>query len=232
MRAIPATVLVAAAGALTCPVSAWADATITADDGFAFGNANPTIEVGQKVVWTFANPGVQHNVAATSGNWSFRSGDLSVNHGSHEFTFTAPGSYSYVCELHAPGMAGTVTVLAPGQAPPPPGTPPPAPPGTPPPVPPPDNQGFDRERPQLTAVSVKRTRRAARVRFLVSETATVTLRLRGAGSVRTLRAQVKAGRRSVLVRRLRAARYTLELQARDAAGNRSGMRRATVRRPR
>jgi plastocyanin len=219
------------AGVLAVPGAAMADATVTSNDGFAFGNANPTIAVGEKVVWVFSNPGVQHNAAATGGNWSFRTGDLSVNHGTHEFTFTAPGTYSYVCELHAPGMAGTVTVLAPGQAPPPSGSPPP-PPSSPPPVPAPDNQVSDRERPELHAVSVRRMRRAARVRFLVSETSTITLRLRGAGSARTLRAQVKAGRRSVLVRRLRGARYRIELQARDASGTRSSRRVTTVRRAR
>ena len=231
-NAIPAALAAAVVGVFACPAAAAADATVTANDGFAFGNPNPTIQVGEKVVWTFANPGVEHNVAATGGNWSFRSGNVSVNHGNHEFTFAAAGTYSYVCELHAPGMAGTVTVLAPGQAPPPGGTPPPAPPGSPPPVPPPDPGTTDRERPHLSVVSVRRTRHTARVRFLVSETSTVTLRLRRAGSMRTLRAQVKAGRRSVLVRRLRTSRYRLELRARDAGGNWSSWRRAMVRRAR
>jgi len=220
-------VLAALAGLLFAPATAVADATVTSNDSFVFGNANPTINVGEKVVWAFSNPGVQHNVAATGGNWSFRSGNVSVGHGTHEYTFAAAGSYSYICELHAPGMAGTVTVLAPGQAPPPPGSAPPT--GSPPPVPEPDGTS-DRERPQLNVVSVRRTRRAARVRFLLSETSTVTFRLRGAGSARTLRRQVKAGRRSVLVRQLRSARYRIEIQARDAAGNRSSRRLATVRR--
>jgi plastocyanin len=44
-------------------------------------------------------------------------------------TFTAPGTYAYVCGLHG-SMTGSVTVLAPG------GTPPPAPPPPPPPPPP------------------------------------------------------------------------------------------------
>jgi plastocyanin len=224
-------VLAAVAGLLICPSAALADATVTSDDGFVFGNANPAIQVGEKVVWQFSNPGVAHNVAATGGNWTFRSGDVTVNHGTHEFTFTAPGSYSYVCELHQPGMAGTVTVLAPGQTPPPPGSPPPAPPGSPPPVPPPTGAATDTADPQLSRVSVSRTRSAARVRFRVSETATVTLRLRGA-STRTLRRQVKAGRRAVLVRGLRRGRYRIELRARDASGNRSAWRHTSVRRAR
>ena len=234
-NAIPAAVTAALAGIVAFPAVAAADATVTANDSFAFGNPNPVIQTGEKVVWSFSNPGVAHNVAATGGNWSFRSGEVSVSHGTHEFTFTAAGTYHYVCELHAPGMAGTVTVLAPGQAPPPPGSPPPPPPGGgpggTPPVPPPDGS-TDHERPHLNVVSVRRTRHTARVRVLLSETATVTLRLRGAGSTRTLRRQVKSGRRTVVVRRLRSARYRVDLQARDAGGNRSAMRRTTVRRAR
>ncbi len=225
---VPVAALLATAGALIAPAGAMAaDATVTANDGFAFGNANPTIAVGEKVVWTFANPGVAHNVAATGGNWSFRSGAVSVSHGTHEFTFAAAGSYSYVCELHAPGMAGTVTVLAPGQTPPPPGTPPPG--GPPPSVPPPDGQVADTVKPRLSRVSVTGLRRAARVRFRLSETATVTMRIRRGRSARTLRVHAPAGRRSVLVPGLRRARYRIELQARDATGNRSAWRKTSLR---
>ncbi len=67
-------------------------------------------------------------------------------------------------------------------------------------------------------------RRAVRVRFSLSEPATVTLRVKKRRSVlKTARVQARAGSRSVTVRssRLTKGRYTVEIEARDAFGNRS-----------
>ena len=226
-----AALVAALAGALTLPGAAMAaDAVVTADDSSVFGNANPVIQVGEQVTWSFANPGTEHNVAASSANWSFSSGTWTRNHGQHAYTFAAAGTYSYVCQLHAPGMGGTVTVLGPGQAPPPPGSPPP--PGTDPttPVPPPPDAGVtDRSAPRISEVSVRWRKRTAQVRFRLSETATVTLELARPGWRRTLRVQLARGRRTVSVPRLKAARYEVALRARDASGNRSPRRSLRTR---
>jgi hypothetical protein len=75
-----------------------------------------------------------------------------------------------------------------------------------------------------------------RVRFSLSEPATVTLRIKRRGSRKALksaRVQAAAGMRSVTLRskRLRKGRYTVEIQARDAYGNRSSLakKRLTLR---
>ena len=227
-----AALVAALAGALSLPgAAAAADAVVTADDSSVFGNPNPTINVGERVTWSFANPGTQHNVASSSGNWSWTSGPFSLNHGQHTYTFTAPGTYSYVCQLHPPGMSGTVTVLGPGGTPPPPGSAPPPPGGTPTtPVPPPPDAGdTDRAAPRISGLAVRWAKRTARVRFRLSETATVTVELSRPGWQRTLRLQLTRGRRTVSVPRLQAARYRIALRARDASGNRSPLRSMRTR---
>jgi len=92
----------------------------------------------------------------------------------------------------------------------------------------------DKGAPALSVVRVRRVRRGARVTFRLSEPATVTLRFKKRRSgkvVRTVHLQARPGRRTVAVRssRLRRGRFTIELQARDAAGNRSAMIRSSVR---
>jgi plastocyanin len=80
------------------------------------------ISVGDKVHWT--NPGVithtvtfdpaqattASDVALPAGVQSFGSDDLEQD-GTYEHTFTAKGTYKYVCKYHeAMGMVGTVIV--------------------------------------------------------------------------------------------------------------------------
>jgi len=69
-----------------------------------------------------------------------------------------------------------------------------------------------------------------RVRFRLSEPATVTVRVkRGRKIIKSKRVQAGVGTHSVRLRskRLRKGRYTVEVLARDASGNRS--RLATMR---
>ena len=75
---------------------------------------------------------------------------------------------------------------------------------------------------------LKAARRAVRVRFALSEPATVTIKVKRRGSKKVLksaRLQAPAGTRSVTLRskRLKSGRYTVEIQARDAFGNRSSV---------
>ena len=87
----------------------------------------------------------------------------------------------------------------------------------------------------MRSVKVKALQRAVRVQFRLSEPATVTIRVK-----RRLAqgAQVGAGpgarrhaHRDASQQRLRKGRYTIEIQARDAFGNRSSLaaKRLTLR---
>jgi plastocyanin len=65
-----------------------------------------SVVVGVGGTVTFQWTGV-HNVSIPSlGN----SSGEAVSGGSHAVTFSAPGSYAFVCDAHANTMTGTVTV--------------------------------------------------------------------------------------------------------------------------
>jgi type II secretory ATPase GspE/PulE/Tfp pilus assembly ATPase PilB-like protein len=86
----------------------------------------------------------------------------------------------------------------------------------------------------MHAIHVKPRRRGFKVRLRVSEPATVTLKVskRGRKQVLTRVKKRAAGSGLTLTvrdRRLKRGRYTLKLVARDAAGNRSGARKVSVR---
>jgi plastocyanin len=71
-----------------------------------FDPAAITAKVGQKIVWTNADP-IAHTVTATD-NAKFDSGTLEAG-GTFSYVTKKAGSISYVCEFH-PGMTGTITV--------------------------------------------------------------------------------------------------------------------------
>ena len=78
----------------------------------------------------------------------------------------------------------------------------------------------------LRGLKVKRSKRALRVRFRLSEDAKVRIGVRRRGAKRPVKVktvQVRAGKRSVKLRtgRLRKGRYTIRAVAIDAAGNAS-----------
>ncbi|MCB1058995.1 MAG: T9SS type A sorting domain-containing protein [Calditrichaeota bacterium] len=85
--------------------------------GISFTPANLTIQQGDTVRWM--NQGGFHNVAEVSTPPVFRSGDPTSSNFTYDFVFAAPlsGTYSYICEIHAPSMAGTITVEAGGSPP-------------------------------------------------------------------------------------------------------------------
>lgn len=85
----------------------------------SFSPANLVIQVGDTV--RFTNNGGLHNVAATSGatfrcadgcdgDGSGGDGTPSADAWSFTIVFNTPGTINYLCEIHAPGMAGTITV--------------------------------------------------------------------------------------------------------------------------
>jgi plastocyanin len=76
-----------------------------------FNPADVTIKAGQTVTWT-NDEAVAHDVDGSGQGVNFSSGpEGGMNEGdTFKFTFDKPGKYDYVCRVHAPGMAGTVTV--------------------------------------------------------------------------------------------------------------------------
>jgi amicyanin len=95
-----------AATAPGAPTSAPAPAT-TADIGivdFKFTPAALTVKVGTTVLWTNKDT-IAHTVNFTGGvNSSLLNQNDRFTH-----TFTAPGTYDYICSIH-PFMHGSVTV--------------------------------------------------------------------------------------------------------------------------
>jgi plastocyanin len=159
-----------------------------------------------------------------------------VTTGSYPHQFDTEGTYKYICQIH-PQMKGTITVGTPAEEPPPddddpPSSPPPTGgthPTTPAPTP-----SADSVKPTVKRVKLKALRRAVRVRFRLSEPATVTVRVkRGSKVLKSKRVQAGAGTHSVTLRskRLKKGRYTVEVLARDASGNRSRLasKRLSVR---
>ena len=182
-----------------------------------------SVNVGDTVTWRFDGTTQAHNVKSTTPNWNIDT-NFAVAGPPAAYTFTAEGVYDFVCELHA-SMTGRVTV------------------GTPPP-PPPSQQSFandqpsltaferpDPIKPRLTAVRAAPVRNGARVRFRLSEPARVTVRIKLAGiTIKSARRTFKGGRRSIVVRDRRLdGRYRVEVFARDLAGNRSAVKRTSVR---
>jgi hypothetical protein len=217
------------------------------------------VNTGESVTWQI-NDELPHNVEGVDGpdaGWAdgaYTSPIVAV--GVAEYTFTQPGTYTYLCTVHPTQMTGTVTVTGPPVTPTPTPSPttspspsptaePPAPTPSPGPsgqtpstpgdtTPAPGTAARDSAAPALSGLRVKGIRRGARLTFRVSETASVTVRFKKRKSrkvVRTARRQVRAGKRTITVRggRLRRGRYTVELEARDSGGNRTPVQTASVR---
>ena len=68
-----------------------------------------TVTTGDTVRWSFNGSTLPHNVHGTSPNWSpALQSPIATGQAPVEYTFTAPGVYSFVCDVH-PSMTGTVT---------------------------------------------------------------------------------------------------------------------------
>ncbi len=76
-----------------------------------FEPGDVTIKTGESVTWT-NDEAVPHDVEGGGGDVKFSSGAEGGMNDGDEFTFTfkKAGTYDYICRVHAPGMAGTVTV--------------------------------------------------------------------------------------------------------------------------
>ena len=76
-----------------------------------FEPGDVTIKAGETVTWT-NDESVPHDVDGGGAGVKFSSGEEGgMDEGAtFKFTFDKAGTYDYVCRVHAPGMAGTVTV--------------------------------------------------------------------------------------------------------------------------
>ncbi len=77
-----------------------------------FEPAELSVSAGDTITFT-NNESVPHDVHKTSGPGpDFSSGDTGgmMNGDTFKLTLDEPGTYEYVCNVHAPGMAGTITV--------------------------------------------------------------------------------------------------------------------------
>ncbi|MBI5059012.1 T9SS type A sorting domain-containing protein [candidate division KSB1 bacterium] len=101
---------------LALSLSATATVHTVTVSNFQFSPATVTIQLGDTVVWN--NTGGTHNVNHTGNPQLFRSGNAAPAPWTYQYpnasqsTPLPVGSYPYVCQPHAPGMAGTVVVEA------------------------------------------------------------------------------------------------------------------------
>jgi plastocyanin len=75
---------------------------------FSFSPATLTVTAGTTVTWRFDEPSAPHNVVSLTTPVLFNSGTPKGT-GTYSFTFTTPGTYPYVCQVH-PSMKGTIVV--------------------------------------------------------------------------------------------------------------------------
>ena len=77
-----------------------------------FSPKDVTVKAGETITFT-NDEAIAHDVHKTSGpGKAFASGPTGgMQEGdTFELTLDQPGKYDYVCDVHAPGMAGTITV--------------------------------------------------------------------------------------------------------------------------
>lgn len=219
------------AGLVTAPAQA-ETVIVAGTDALVWDKPVVDIKPNDTVEWTFPNTVQFHNVAIEFSSGVVRSlGGAPAPPFSQ--AFPAEGEYGFVCEVHRDTMRGVVRVSAVTSPPPPPPPPPPLSAqafdnDAPTVVPAESNVTLDEAKPRLSSVSAKRVaKRAARVRFRVSENADVSVVVkRGARTVKRASAS-GTGTGSLTLRGLRAGRYTVQVRATDVAGNRSSRR--TVR---
>ncbi|WP_372789777.1 plastocyanin/azurin family copper-binding protein [Paraconexibacter sp.] len=87
---------------------------------FQWSPREVVIDLNEKVTWTWVGPDTQHSVGPVSGNTSGVDSDPGNAAPDHfpgfEFTaqFTRPGSYEFVCKLHAIVRGRVVVTATPG----------------------------------------------------------------------------------------------------------------------
>lgn len=167
------------------------------------------IAVGDSVTWRFEGTSLAHNVASTGTNWSFQTPFDSLP---ATYTFSAPGTYRFVCQAHAFTMNGLVKVGAVTEPEPTPAeTPFPNPSGAP---------RIDRRPPVFERAALRPRPGGARIAMRMSERAQVIVRAkRGRRLVWRRAVRARRGPNTVVVRGLAPGRHRVYLRARDNGGN-------------
>jgi plastocyanin len=200
-----------------CGPASAEDFSVTTTAGNEFSPAELTVAPGDSV--TFTNGGGFHNVAWVQGTFDDGSqaspADPSFTWPSNpKRTFSAAGTFQYYCEQHGTasggGMAGTVTVAAPGTTP------------------------ADTTAPAISGMKAGVRRHRPFVRFKLSEPASVQARLLrrvpGPDKIHAEKNQdieVEAARISFGKLKLKKGRYYVTVRATDAAGNQSPSAKAS-----
>ena len=109
-RALAAVFAAATLLVITAASAVAADRTVTVQ-GFAFGPASVTVNVGDTLTWTNQDP-APHTATATNGAFDV---ELAEGGGSGSATMRTAGTFPYFCEIH-PNMRGTVVVRAAARA--------------------------------------------------------------------------------------------------------------------
>jgi len=104
--AMPGMTMSGTAGSSAAPAAPAAGNTVMIQ-GFAFAPATLVVKVGTTVTWTNRDTDA-HTVTSQGSGGPLTSTALSTGQ-SYSYTFTKPGTYSYLCTIH-PFMTATVTV--------------------------------------------------------------------------------------------------------------------------
>jgi len=106
--------LAAAVLATGAPEPAEAASTRVSISDFRWSK-EPTIDLGEKVIWDWIGPDTAHSVTGQAPNATQWDSDFGISQplhrggDSYEVTFDQPGEYLFVCKLHS-SVRGTVTV--------------------------------------------------------------------------------------------------------------------------
>jgi plastocyanin len=83
---------------------------MTGNGNQTFSPANVTVARGTAVTWVWNDPAAHTTTSNPGQGDSWDSGFRSGTGTQFSHTFNSAGTFSYVCQVHAPGMSGTVTV--------------------------------------------------------------------------------------------------------------------------
>jgi plastocyanin len=215
------TLTAVAFGVLVTPAQA-ADVTIK---NYSFMPSAITIAQGDTVKWTWAGPDTNHSVTADSGQADSWDSDptgtaLTINHSTGDtfsHTFNTAGTFTYHCKIHS-YMTGKVTVVLPGSGPPPDTTPPAI--------------------SKLSATAGRKCKKGQKkckgrptaLHFKLSEAATVKVTVPKHKSANVTRAgHTGSNTINFSTSKLPPGKWTLNVSATDAAGNKSPVKPVTVK---
>jgi plastocyanin len=91
-----------------------ADAVVKTTTSNTWSPPAVSVKTGEKVTWDFDGSTVSHNVHGEAGPsddpaWTAFQSSFKTS-GQDSYTFTQPGTYSFICQAHPGTMTGTVEV--------------------------------------------------------------------------------------------------------------------------